>query len=409
MPSSHCHLCGLPSPIAPAAIFALFLALGTAVHGQAPGLQPKPGTAAQNPAPRATQNKPTGAAEVRAIKEDELKQQLQGKTFYLRGGFLENELHFDRQGNLEGNSPRASFTLSMVQIDRVSLSKHKLQLVGIRYGLHFLGGDSTEDPIAASDRVRITPKKKFLRITIDRVEVVGKKKSKGSKGDGKGTGPSDTLQPLDPNQSLAQSAAAGERVKIANPEEPVQVTQAQANQFLKEALDHILSQGLDDRMIASLPDFWRLYYQAAAAKANFKPADPSVLRQNGVDQKARLLSNFEPPSNDFAQEAGVAGVAQYHVVVGADGKPGEIAVGRPIGFGLDENAVASIRNASFQPAIKNGKPVPVLLDLLVQFRIYSKRTGVTGSAEGGSATLTAPESPSLPGPYSASEAPTRQQ
>ncbi len=408
MPSSNCHLCSLPSPVAPAAIVALFLALGSVVHGQAPGSQPKPG-AAQNPAPRTTQNKPTRAPEVRAIREDELKQQLQGKTFYLRGGYLENELHFDRQGNLEGNSPRASYTLSMVQIDRVSLSKHKLQLVGIRYGVHFLGGGPTEDAIAATDKVRITPKKKVLRITIDRLEVVGKKKSKGLKGDGKGTPPAkNTLQPLDPNQSLAQSAAAGESAKMANPDEPIAVTQAQANQFLKEALDHVFSQGLDDRMIKSLPDFWRIYYQAGAAKSNFKPADPSVLRQNAVDQKARLLTNFEPPSNDFAQAAGVAGVAQYHVVVGADGKPGEIAVGRPIGFGLDENAVASIRNASFQPAIKDGKPVPVLLDLLVQFRIYSKRTGVTGSAEGAGATLAEPEAPPLPGPYSAAEAPTKQ-
>ena len=58
-----------------------------------------------------------------------------------------------------------------------------------------------------------------------------------------------------------------------------------------------------------------------------------------------------------------AGVAIYHVVVAPDGKPSEIAVGRPIGFGLDENAVASIRKASFQPAIKDGRPVPVLVDL----------------------------------------------
>jgi TonB family protein len=352
--------------------------------------------------------KPVPTPEVRAIKEDDLKQQLQGKTFYLRGGYLENELHFDRQGNLEGASPQASYTLSMVQIDRVSLSKHKLQLVGIRYGLHFLGGGPTEDPIAASDKVRITPKKKVLKITIDRVEAA-KKKSKRPKGDGKESAASkNTLQPLDPNQTLAQSAASGAAVKVADPEEPIAVTQAQANQFLKEALDRVFSQGLDERMIASLPDFWRLYYHAGAAKTTYKPADPSVLRQNGVDQKARLLTNFEPASNDFAQAAGVAGVAQYHVVVGPDGKPGEVAVGRPIGFGLDENAVASIRKASFQPAIKDGKPVPVLLDLLVEFRIYSKRTGVTGSGDGASATLSEPEPPSLPGPYSANEAPTKQ-
>ena len=188
MQSSNCRLCCHLSPVAPTALVALFLAFGSAVNGQAPSSQPKPGAPAPSSAPRATQTKPTPAPEVRAIREEELKQQLQGKTFYLRGGYLENELHFDRQGNLLGNSARASYTLSMVQIDRVSLSKHKLQLTGIRYGLHFLGGASTEDAIAATDKVRITPKKKVLKITLDRVEVEGKKKSKGSKGDGKRCG-----------------------------------------------------------------------------------------------------------------------------------------------------------------------------------------------------------------------------
>ena len=86
-------------------------------------------------------------------------------------------------------------------------------------------------------------------------------------------------------------------------------------------------------------------------------------RQANVDEKAKLLSQFEPESNEYAQAAAVAGMALYHVVVGADGKPGEIAVARPIGFGLDENAVESIRKASFSPAMKDGKPVPVLVDL----------------------------------------------
>jgi TonB family protein len=116
-----------------------------------------------------------------------------------------------------------------------------------------------------------------------------------------------------------------------------------------------------------------------------------------VDKKARLVTTFEPESNEYAQAYAVAGMALYHTVIGADGKPGEIAVARPIGFGLDENAVAAIRKATFEPAIKDGKPVPVLLDLVVQFRIYSKRTAVRSDpnkpAEGAA-------EPSLPGPYS---------
>jgi TonB family protein len=151
-------------------------------------------------------------------------------------------------------------------------------------------------------------------------------------------------------------------------------------------------------MMAAMPDFWKLYYQSVAAKRDYRPDDPSVLRQNTVDQKARLLTSFEPDSNDFAQSAGVAGMALYHTVIGPDGKPGEIAVARPIGFGLDENAVAAIRKAKFSPAIKDGKPVPVMLDLVVQFRIFSHRTAAQVTPE--TAERDKPTDPMLPGPYS---------
>lgn len=93
----------------------------------------------------------------------------------------------------------------------------------------------------------------------------------------------------------------------------------------------------------------------------------------------------------------MSGMALYHAVIGPDGKPQEIAVGRPIGLGLDENAVESIRKAAFEPAIKDGKPVPVLLDLVVQFHIYSKRTAESSKPEEASKQA----EPSLPGPYSA--------
>jgi hypothetical protein len=88
-------------------------------------------------------------------------------------------------------------------------------------------------------------------------------------------------------------------------------------------------------------------------------------------------------------------MAHYHTVVGSDGKAREIAVGRPIGFGLDENAVEAIRKASFQPAVKDGHPVAVLLDLVVQFRIFSHRTATASPPKPAERSAEA----MLPGPY----------
>ena len=376
---------------------------------------------------------------------------LVGKSLYLRGGYLDNTLNFDENGRLASHSPTGSYTLSGIEIDKVHLSKHKVELDGARYGLHFLGALPYEDPTKAVDRVRVTPKKKFVRITIDRELVVTPKKKK-EKGEGKDkakTGPGGLVMPSEPAaaqpqaQAVAQppnqpadqpangqtgsqpaeqaSAQAGAAAQPADqkpeqsdadqakaemaaapaeeqPAAPGSVTTttspAHATKVLKEALDKIFAAGLDDRMMAAMPDFWKLYYQAVAAKSDYKPKDPNVLRQSQVDQKAKLLSNFEPQSNDFAQDAGVAGMCLYHTVIQADGKPGEISVARPIGFGLDEKAVEAIRKASFQPAMKDGKPVPVVLDLVVQFRIYSKRTNVASRPDDNK-----PAGPQLPGPY----------
>jgi TonB family protein len=373
---------------------------------------------------------------------------------------------------LIGKSPHASYTLAAVQIDKVRLTKHKLELEGARYGLHFLGALATEDPATAMDRVKITPKKKTLKVTIDREIVVKPKKEKpvkpvktkpadaqviqskesiakatatlapvmpepvpASDSDTTATaaqtsgaapaspqGAEAPKQPADANATASPAATSAATSEGAQPEaadadqgkaemaaapkeerpaDPNSVTftlsPAHAAKILKKAISNVFATGLDDRMMASMPDFWKLYYQAAQAKADYQPSDPAVMRQGSVNEKAKLTSTFEPASNQYAQDNGVAGMALYHVVIGPDGTPGEIAVARPIGFGLDENAVTAIQAAKFSPAIKDGKPVPVLLDLVVQFRIYSKRTSIIripGQEDN-------PAAPILPGPYTA--------
>jgi outer membrane biosynthesis protein TonB len=399
-------------------VIALLLALNFIAGAQQPTA-----SVASTESPQ-TSPSATAAPVAGGITEEELKQLLSGKALYLRGGYLDNALAFDEHGHLAGHSPQGSYTLSAVQIEKIRLTKHKVELQGIRYGLHFVGQLAYEDPATSVDRVRITPKKKVVRITIDREIVVKPKKKKDLLlGKGKGTklqsdgqqhpnataalaattgAPAAETAELSPDEQVKASiAAAPEGERPADAKSVTATTSpAHATRVLKDALEQIFAPGLDDRMLAAMPDFWKLYYQAVAAKIDYRPSDPSILRQNTVDQKARLLSTFEPDSNEFAQANGVAGMALYHTVIGTDGKAGEIAVGRPIGFGLDENAVAAIRKANFQPAIKAGKPVPVLLDLVVQFRIFSNRTAAAGQIP----PAEKPAEAQLPGPYSVQRA-----
>jgi hypothetical protein len=402
-----------------------------------PASAPASASAENQPAqtPTAAPGSTGHAAEPSAsITEDELRKQLVGKDLFLRAGYLDNTLTFNERGVLIGHSPQGSYTLSGIRIEKVRLLKHKVELEGARYALHFLGALPSEDPTTAVDRVNITPKKKEVRITIDR-ELVVKPKQQTKKGKNAKPAPAATapaaapalnaaLKPapnLAPN--LAPSLASGPAPNIeptdlapadaqeaqkemaATPEAErpadarsvtTTLSPAHANQVLEDALGNVFAPGFDARMMASMPAFWKLYYNAVAASADYQPADPSVLRQNMVDTKARLKSTFEPGSNEFAQDYGVAGISEYHVVVGVDGKPGEIAVARPIGFGLDESAVDSIRKVTFEPAVKDGKPVAVMLNMVVEFRIYSKRTEV----ESKPALEQASATPMLPGPYS---------
>src|SRR5208337_3991046 len=147
----------------------------------APEIQAAPAPALPPAAAPGSAQQQAGPGE---ITEEELRRLLVGKELFLRGGYLDNTLSFNEHGQLIGHSPQGSYTLSGIQINKVRLTKHKVELEADRYGLHFLGALPYEDPTKAVDRVKITPKKKFVRITIDR-ELVVKPKEKNEKGKGK--------------------------------------------------------------------------------------------------------------------------------------------------------------------------------------------------------------------------------
>jgi TonB family protein len=381
----------------------------------APAADAQPAPATAEPAPEAAPA-PNYPGE---ISESAIKQLLVGKPLILRDGYQDDDLRFNENGQLIDRSPKGSFTLSGIQITRVRLTKHKLELEGDRYGLRFSSSLQSRDPNESAERVKITPKKKTVKITIDRELVITPKKEKEKKK--KGATPAVPAKPAqvaaaqpvaepaappvaappaapatDADEAKAQIAAAPAAERPADPNSVTTTNSPQhANALLRKAIDRIFSQGIDDRLIASMPPYWRIYYQAIAAGKDFHSDDPAVLRQGAVETKAHLVSIFEAKSNDYAQAHDVAGMEELHAVVGADGKVRDVVISQPIGFGLDENAVDSVRKATFEPAMKDGKPVPVELDLVVQFHIYSKLTSNTANPD--EAQKAAPQ---LPGPYS---------
>jgi TonB family protein len=78
----------------------------------------------------------------------------------------------------------------------------------------------------------------------------------------------------------------------------------------------------------------------------------------------------QPEYSEEAREAGIEGIDELSVVVLADGSVGDVQVIRPLGRGLDEEAVKTVRTWHFKPCMKDGKPVSCRVDIPVAFRLY---------------------------------------
>lgn len=58
------------------------------------------------------------------------------------------------------------------------------------------------------------------------------------------------------------------------------------------------------------------------------------------------------------------------MVVDRTGQPVGVRIARPVGFGLDDRAVETVRHWTFEPAERNGDAVAVMLNISVNFRLY---------------------------------------
>ena len=84
----------------------------------------------------------------------------------------------------------------------------------------------------------------------------------------------------------------------------------------------------------------------------------------------QLIYQVEPEFSEEARKAKVAGNVLVTLVVDASGHPQRVRVLRGIGMGLDEKAVEAVKQYRFKPAMSGGKPVPVEVNIDVNFQIF---------------------------------------
>src|SRR2546421_2184529 len=84
----------------------------------------------------------------------------------------------------------------------------------------------------------------------------------------------------------------------------------------------------------------------------------------------QVIKKVEPEYSEEARKAKYQGTVILGLIVDAHGRPQQLRVERGLGMGLDQKALEAVRQWVFEPAQKDGKPVPVIISVEVAFRLF---------------------------------------
>ena len=101
--------------------------------------------------------------------------------------------------------------------------------------------------------------------------------------------------------------------------------------------------------------------------------DDQVRRVGGAVSAPRMVHLVPPEYSEEARREKFVGQVVVGLIVDTDGLPQQIHVVRGVGHGLDEKAIEAIRQYRFRPAMENGKPVPVRVNVEVNFQIKDRK------------------------------------
>ena len=88
----------------------------------------------------------------------------------------------------------------------------------------------------------------------------------------------------------------------------------------------------------------------------------------GVSAPSVLLK-VEPEYSEEARKAKWQGTVVLSLVVDDQGRPQNLKIVRALGLGLDQKAIEAVEKWKFKPGMKDGKPVPVMATIEVNFRL----------------------------------------
>jgi TonB family protein len=120
---------------------------------------------------------------------------------------------------------------------------------------------------------------------------------------------------------------------------------------------------------------------AAVAAALEPPAPPQEPAPTGSVTAYRIgadvsmprpIYKVEPDYTPEAQAAHLEGTTFLSVVISPEGVARDIKLVRSLDPGLDRKAIEAVRKWKFEPGLKDGKPVPVIASIEINFRLLDK-------------------------------------
>jgi TonB family protein len=82
-----------------------------------------------------------------------------------------------------------------------------------------------------------------------------------------------------------------------------------------------------------------------------------------------VLREVKPDYTEEARRRGIAGDVVLEIVVRRDGTVGSIRLLQGLGSGLDQRAIDAVRAWRFNPALRFGTPVDVMVEVAVEFKL----------------------------------------
>ncbi len=135
----------------------------------------------------------------------------------------------------------------------------------------------------------------------------------------------------------------------------------------------------ETELVAAVPEYWRsfLQKQISAPPLSALPTKPAKVKRSdakskpidwhGITPPQPLNAPPPPPLSGIAEKLGIGGTVVVEVTIDESGKVQQPEIYRPVGFGVDEQAIATVTKWTFKPATNDGKPVPIKIMIEVDF------------------------------------------